>query len=164
MNLVDLIKFQLDSTYDQDGWYPPMKAALAGVTAEQASWRPAGEAANTIWETLNHLIYYKERVLERANGGSPVFPYKDNTETFEAGKAAGDEAAWQAALARLDAIHQGFKTFLATQTDEQVTAPLGNGTIAQTLANILLHDAYHTGQVVMVRKLQGSWPAKNAYS
>ncbi|HDR8182963.1 TPA: hypothetical protein QC116_006303 [Bacillus thuringiensis] len=33
----------------------------------------------------------------------------------------------------------------------------------QQYMNILLHDAYHTGQIVQLRKLQGSWPAHRSY-
>ena len=28
---------------------------------------------------------------------------------------------------------------------------------APTIANISTHNAYHTGQIIFVRKLQGSW-------
>ncbi|WP_163856707.1 DinB family protein [Paenibacillus elgii] len=53
---------------------PPLKPVLERLTAIQASWRHTGEAANTIWEHLNHLLYYNERVLERIKGGTPIYP------------------------------------------------------------------------------------------
>jgi hypothetical protein len=34
-------------------------------------------------------------------------------------------------------------------------------TIAPTIANINAHNAYHIGEIVMVRKEQGSWDPKN---
>ena len=34
---------------------------------------------------------------------------------------------------------------------------------AETISNISTHNAYHTGQIIFVRKLQGSWkPEKGA--
>ena len=34
---------------------------------------------------------------------------------------------------------------------------------AETIGNISTHNAYHTGQIIFVRKLQGSWkPEKGA--
>ncbi|MBJ7929171.1 MULTISPECIES: hypothetical protein [Bacillus cereus group] len=33
----------------------------------------------------------------------------------------------------------------------------------QQYMNILLHDAYHTGQIIQLRKLQGSWPTHRSY-
>jgi uncharacterized damage-inducible protein DinB len=33
--------------------------------------------------------------------------------------------------------------------------------MANTIAHISAHNAYHTGQIIIIRKLQGSWdPAK----
>src|ERR1700680_599985 len=34
------------------------------------------------------------------------------------------------------------------------------GAIANTIAHISTHNAYHTGQIIMIRKLQGSWDPK----
>jgi len=34
------------------------------------------------------------------------------------------------------------------------------GTVAESLAAWTLHDAYHAGQIILIRKMQGSWPAK----
>ena len=28
------------------------------------------------------------------------------------------------------------------------------------LLDIMLHDAYHTGQIIQLRKMQGAWPSK----
>jgi uncharacterized damage-inducible protein DinB len=32
--------------------------------------------------------------------------------------------------------------------------------VAEYLYHILIHDAYHTGQILQSRKMQGGWPAK----
>jgi len=29
----------------------------------------------------------------------------------------------------------------------------------EKLLDIMLHDAYHTGQIIQIRKMQGSWPS-----
>ncbi|HYI78212.1 MAG TPA: hypothetical protein VEW65_11390, partial [Chryseolinea sp.] len=33
---------------------------------------------------------------------------------------------------------------------------------AETIGNISTHNAYHTGQIIFVRKLQGSWKTEKA--
>lgn len=33
--------------------------------------------------------------------------------------------------------------------------------IAETVANTATHNAYHTGQIIFARKLQGSWNPEN---
>ena len=62
MKRIDLLLNKLDSTFDKESWYAPFKHAIEGLTAEQAMWKPAGETTNTIWENVNHLTYYKERL------------------------------------------------------------------------------------------------------
>ena len=64
MKRVDLLLNALDSTFDKESWYAPFKHAIEGLTAEQAMWKPSGGATNTIWENVNHLIYYKERLAQ----------------------------------------------------------------------------------------------------
>jgi hypothetical protein len=39
-----------------------------------------------------------------------------------------------------------------------------NEPIGLTLTSIILHDAYHIGQIIQIRKLQGSWPANRSFS
>ncbi len=57
MKRIDLLLNVLDSTFDKESWYAPFKHAIEGLTAEQAMWKPSDEATNTIWESVNHLIY-----------------------------------------------------------------------------------------------------------
>lgn len=163
MNRIDLLLHALDASYETEAWHPPLSAALAGVTAAQASWRPAGEAANTIWETVNHLLYYKERLLERLRGGKPTYSAPNNDATFTGDVTAADEAAWQAAVARMAAVHRGLREALAARADADLDQPADNP-LGHLLADIISHDAYHTGQIIQIRKLQGSWPAQRSFS
>lgn len=68
MNRTDLLLRMLDTTFDQESWYAPLKPAIEGLTAEQACWRPDGKATKTIWENVNHLTYYKERLTAQLEG------------------------------------------------------------------------------------------------
>jgi hypothetical protein len=45
---------------------------------------------------------------------------------------------------------------LVQNADEATLAKM-----APTIANICTHNAYHTGQILYVRKLQGSWNPDN---
>jgi len=162
MNRIDLLRAQLDSTYDQEGWYPPLQPALAGLTAEQASWRPAGEAVNTIWENVNHLLYYKRRLVTRLQGGEPG-PYDGNDATFAGEEATDPEAAWQAAVRKTEEVHRELKAALSAFTDDDLAKSIPSGPIGDTLMAMFMHDAYHTGQIIQLRKMQGSWPARRSF-
>lgn len=151
-------------TYEQEDWYPPLRDALSGVTAAQASWRPCGEAANTIWENVSHLLYYKERLLHRLLGTEFPLSADSNDDTFVPSGGAEDEAAWQATQQRMERVHRLIQEKLASLPDEAFDQPLPTSPAAQSIMSIILHDAYHTGQIVQIRKLQGSWPARRSFA
>jgi uncharacterized damage-inducible protein DinB len=163
MSRIDLLLHQLVHSYDKEGWYPPLRTALTGLTAEQASWRPTGEAVNTIWETVNHLLYYKERLLERLLGNNPAYPAGSNDDTFAVNAASDDEEAWQATVARAEAVHRGLHEVLAAKAEAELDGPTPENPLGILIANIIMHDAYHTGEIIQIRKLQGSWPARRSF-
>ncbi|UFJ41381.1 DinB family protein [Brevibacillus humidisoli] len=164
MNRMELLLHQLEITYDKEDWYPPLVPALAGVTAEQASWRPPGAAVNTIGETVNHLLFYKERVLQRLRGSEPTSTAANNDETFSAGAAADAEQSWQETLNRLQDVHQQIRETLAGMDDNSFDQPIPQTPMGILMTSILLHDAYHTGQIIQLRKLQGSWPTSRTFA
>lgn len=46
----------------------------------------------------------------------------------------------------------------AQDTDEQLTTPLQRNTEPwQLLHGLIAHTAYHTAQIIMLRRLQGIW-------
>ena len=93
---------QFKRAHDGDPWHgSPVKAVLAGVTADQASRKPPN-GAHSIWELVLHMTGWRNEVAARATGKPAGEP------------AAGDypdigdptPARWMAALASLDASHQ----------------------------------------------------------
>jgi uncharacterized damage-inducible protein DinB len=162
MNKIDLLLREWDFCYDKEDWYPPLAHVLRGVTAAQASWRPAGEAANTIWENVNHLTFYKERFLKRLKGEESEYPQGiGNDDTFVAKQQ--DEKAWQESVARLEAVHREIREVLAGLKEEDFDRPIPKNTIGLWASSLVMHDAYHTGQIVLIRKLQGSWPSRRSF-
>lgn len=163
MNRMELLLHEWECTYNKEDWYPPLKDALAGLTAAQASWRPEGEAANTIWENVSHLLYYKERLLHRLVGSEFAVSAESNDDTFAPSGGPDDEEAWQSAMLRMESVHRQIHEKLASLTDEAFDQPLPTTPTGQSVMSIVLHDAFHTGQIVQIRKLQGSWPARRSF-
>jgi uncharacterized damage-inducible protein DinB len=163
MNRMQLLLHGWECTYDKEDWYPPLRDALSGLTAKEASFRPAGEAANTIWENVSHLLYYKERLLHRLSGTEFSNDADTNDDTFTPSGGADDEEAWQADLLRMENVHRQIREKLASLTDEAFDQPLPTTPTGLSVMSIILHDAFHTGQIVQIRKLQGSWPARRSF-
>ncbi len=163
MKSMDLLLRGWAHAYDKEDWYPPLKDALNGLTAAQAGWRPTGEAANTIWENVNHLIYYKKRLLELLIGAEPDHSTSSNDDTFQTQITHGTEQDWHNTLAELESVHQKIGDELSSKTDEDMSFLIRNHPLGYRVNSIILHDAFHTGQIVQIRKLQGSWPARRSF-
>lgn len=163
MNRMELLLHELDITTETEDWYPPLHIALEGVTAVQASWRPQGEAGNTIWETANHLLYYKARLLKQLSGDYSQPAGITNDDTFAVHAAPDDEAAWQSTRDQLVAVHRELRAYLAELPEEAFDRLSPTHPLGLKVTSIVLHDACHTGQIIMLRKLQGSWPARRSF-
>ncbi|RBP87606.1 hypothetical protein DFO70_11828 [Cytobacillus firmus] len=81
MKRTDLLLRMLDTMYDNESGYAPIKPAIEGLTAEQARWRPTGDTTKSIWENVNHFIYYKERLAANLEGRELPLNL-DGDETF----------------------------------------------------------------------------------
>jgi uncharacterized damage-inducible protein DinB len=149
---MELLLNVLDATYEKESWYAPLKHALEEVTAEQAIWRPTGEATKTIWENVNHLIYYKERLISNMQGIEWT-NHLDGDETFNLTEQSNNDSEWKRFVERAEEAYQNLRQQLMKTPDEELERMEGK------LLDIFLHDAYHTGQIIQIRKMQGSWPS-----
>ncbi|KKI91339.1 hypothetical protein WQ54_15455 [Bacillus sp. SA1-12] len=145
----------LDSTFDKESWYAPFRHAIEGLTAEQAGWKPSGEATTSIWENVNHLTYYKERLAANLEGREWT-QHLDGDETFFLTDQSNDDKEWKKVVERSENAQLNLRQALSNISDDELTQQSLEG----KLLDIMLHDAYHTGQIMQVRKMQGSWPSK----
>ena len=160
----EILLKQYDRCYNENGWFVAHRNAYDGVTAMQALWKPDG-SGNSIWESLAHVNYYNNAYLQRFKGVDYNYDITDNDETFRSGDLS--EAAWRAEVAKLDEI----MTTLRRLTDaadgsklaEQVSAT-NTTSWAELIANINAHNAYHGGQILLLRKLQGAWNPEKGVS
>ncbi|ALC87402.1 hypothetical protein AM499_17455 [Bacillus sp. FJAT-22090] len=154
MNQSELFLRMLDTTFNEESWYAPLQPAINGLNAEQAMWRPVGEAANTIWENVNHLIYYKERLTANLQGNEWT-QNLDGDETFSLTEQINDDEKWSAIVKRVEMVQRSLREAISKTTNEDFE----QNNLEEKLYNIILHDAYHTGQIIQIRKMQGSWPS-----
>lgn len=145
---------------ETEGWYPPLFQALDGVDLETATWRPQGAAANTIWETVAHLSFFKDRLLHRFDG-------KDwdealtNDSTFVV--MGTSEADWQADKNRIYLLHRALRDRIAAFDEPDLDRIFHDAPAGAQVLDLVVHDAYHTGQIIFVRKLKGAWPERRSF-
>jgi uncharacterized damage-inducible protein DinB len=142
--------------HNQKNWFVPVSDALAGLTAEQASWND-GDDNHSIWQIVNHLIFWNERWLMRFRGEVPPKMEGENSGTFS---GAGSEGEWKKTVKKLDEVLTEWETRLKETGDDvlerEAYEGYGDSWLAM-LTQTTIHNAYHIGQIVTLRKQQGSW-------
>lgn len=165
MTAKEILLEQFTAAYDQNGWFVALKNALRNLTAEQAAWKPEN-SDNSIWETLSHLNYYNFAYLERFKGVDYVYPKSNNDETFSSDENLSEEA-WHTEIQKFEAIMNEWRILLDAAEDEKLNQPVSKtnkSTWSSLLSHVNLHNAHHGGQIVLLRKLQGSWDASKGVS
>ena len=137
---------QLKTTHDQKDWFASAKEAVEGVSAEQASWRD-GKGNHSIGQLTAHLVFWNRQQLAKFKGEKPADFSGDNNETFN----RFDAAKWTATVKELDEVMTALEQVVKTADEASLQK------WASALAHIGAHNAYHIGQMVYVRRLQGSW-------
>ena len=161
----EILKRQFSTCYDENGWFVAVRNAVEGVTVEQARWKPDGSDDNCIWETLSHITYYNNAYLQRFKGIEFEYDVTNNEQTFSTGEYT--EADWQADIARFDAVMNEFRELLRNADESKFTEPVPTNTSRrwwEVIADINAHNAYHGGQVLLLRKLQGAWNPEKGVS
>ena len=137
---------QLKTTHSQKEWFVPANIALEGLTAKQAMWKD-GSGNHSIGQLAYHLAFWNERSLKHFNN-EPIENFTgDNNETFD----KFDEKQWNEIVRKVDEVLAAWE--LAIQNADE--AKLSEA--QETIANMNTHNAYHIGQIIFLRKLQGSW-------
>ena len=137
---------QLKTTHDQKDWFASAKDAVDGVTAEQANWRD-GKGNHSIGQLTAHLVFWNKQQLAKFKGEKPADFSGDNNETFN----RFDAAKWTATVKELDEVMTALEQVVQTADEASLQK------WASALAHIGAHNAYHIGQMVYIRRLQGSW-------
>ena len=137
---------QLRTTHNEADWFVPAKTAVDGLTAEQAKWSP-GKGSHSVGQLAYHLWFWDARSLASFKGEkNPAFS-GNNEETFD----NFTSAQWDDLVKKLDQVLTDWETAVQSADDKTLAER------ASLVAHVGAHNAYHIGQIIYVRKLQGSW-------
>ncbi|HTE10120.1 MAG TPA: DinB family protein [Chitinophagaceae bacterium] len=137
---------QLKTTHNKKEWFVPVNTAVEGLTAEQAMWKDSS-GNHSVGQLVNHLVFWNAQQLAKFKGEKPDAFSGNNEETF----AKLDKESWTASVKKLDDVLTQLEKAISEAGDAKLQSWYA------TIANISTHNAYHTGQIIFVRKLQGSW-------
>ena len=136
----------------------PFDIAVSGLAPALRGRRPAG-LPHSVWELVEHvriaqadLIAY----LEDPAYAAPAWP----GDYWPPSPEPPSDAAWDEAVAAVRAGRERLQALLLELPDPTAPIPWGGShTYLRTVMVALDHEAYHVGQVVLLRRLLGAWPA-----
>jgi len=137
---------QLHTTHSQEDWFVPAKIAVEGLTAEQARWSP-GKGNHSVGQLAYHLWFWDARALADFKGEKSAAFSGNNEETFDNFTAA----QWVELVKKLDQVLADWEKAVENADDQKIAEK------ASLIAHVGAHNAYHIGQIIYVRKLQGVW-------
>jgi uncharacterized damage-inducible protein DinB len=149
-SLRDVLLAELQTTHDNEDWFVPANIAVKGLTAEQASWTD-GKGNHSVGQLAYHILYWNRRNLARLKGEQLDKFSGNNDETFD----KFDSKSWNETVQQLDNVMKELEKWVETADEAKLKEN------AQVFTHISTHNAYHTGQIIYVRKEQGSWDPKN---
>ena len=148
--LREVLLAELKSTHNSEEWFAPANVAVKGLTAEQASWTD-GKGNHSVGQLAYHLAFWDRRSLDKLTGQTSPKYDGNNDETFDNFNAA----QWDNLVKKLNQVMSDWEKAVESADDKKLAEN------ASRIAHIGAHNAYHIGQILYVRKLEGAWdPSK----
>jgi uncharacterized damage-inducible protein DinB len=114
------------------------------------SWTD-GKGNHSVGQLVYHIVFWNRQNLARLKGEKLEKFSGNNDETFN----KFDAKTWNEAVEQLDAVMNELEKWVENADEAKLKES------AQVFTHISTHNAYHIGQIIFVRKEQGSWDPKN---
>jgi uncharacterized damage-inducible protein DinB len=153
------LRKQIARTLDWEDAHASFDSAVDGLAPQLRGRVPPGLPYSP-WQLVEHIRRTQADILEFCRAES----YKEKEwpkEYWPEGAAPPSAKAWDDSIA---AVRRDRTSLAALTTDAKtdLTEPVPNGTGQTYLREVLLvadHTAYHVGELIVVRRLLGAWPA-----
>ena len=148
---IERLETQLRRMLEGEAWHgPSVLEALQDVTPELACFHPVA-GAHSIWEIVLHLAGTYRLVLRRIQGNDSPLTSEEDWPSVPPPTASN----WQDAIRSLRQLHeelrQAVRAFRPQRLDEPLVASPPYTAYTQFIG-ITQHDAYHAGQIAMLKK------------
>ena len=149
-SLKTILLEQLKTTHNVKDWFVPVNIAIEGLTPAQVNWKDS-TGNHSIAQLTTHLVFWNGQTLAKLKNEKPEAFSGDNKETF----SPVDEKSWPVMIKKLDDILTQLEKIVEAADDAKLKE------MASTIAHIGTHNAYHTGQILYIRKMKGWWNDEN---
>ncbi|TWR27488.1 DinB family protein [Mucilaginibacter pallidiroseus] len=151
----DILLQELVKLLEGGGAHATLKDALDGIPADKRGVKPHN-LPYSIWQLAEHIRIAQWDMLEFSKDGSHQSPnWPDDYWPKEAEPA--DDAAWNKTVEQINTDRAAFIELLKSG-DIYTKIPHGSGqSILREALQIADHNAYHTAEIVLLRRLLGIW-------
>ena len=157
MNVDAALRDHLRKILDWEDAHVSYEAAVAGILAALRGVVPPG-LEHSSWQLVEHLRLTQWDILDFCRNPAYVEP-SSMKAYWPASAEPPSEADWEASLEQFRRDRDGMKA-LALDAAVDLFARIPHGSGQTYLREILLvadHNAYHVGQLVLVRRALGIW-------
>ena len=140
----------LNEGYGSGAWHgPDLKAALSGISHDEAFWRP-GADRHSIAEIAVHHACCAHNVRGKL-AADAIEPFAvDGDDWFDV-----SQLSWPAILAIVEREQQQLAAAAAAIDEGRTASPLSDAERLEVVLGITCHAVYHAGQIQLIRKLRG---------
>jgi uncharacterized damage-inducible protein DinB len=152
MTTIQQLVTDLDNLHNGNCWtgYNALQI-LSGIDAETAKTKPY-EKGNSLWQIVNHISYWRELVARRVRERKPV---RAEQEGFDFPEVA-NEASWENTRQRFNQSYQLLRYAINNLGQEELYREMDGGqTLYYNIQGCLLHDSFHLGQVILLKRMAG---------
>jgi len=137
---------QLKYSHYEENWFVPTKMAINGLDYEQVNWKDSTQN-HSIGELVSHLTFWNDMYLRTLKGEDFSDFDIDNDTTF----LIYTEKEWKKVASKLDSVQMEFERWTENASEEQLVEQ------APSILTMVSHNAYHSGQIIYIRKQNGWW-------
>jgi uncharacterized damage-inducible protein DinB len=150
---IDRIGEQVQRSFSGEAWHGPcVLDALEGVDTKIASAKPL-QGGHSIAELAAHLSLVTQLVIERVEGRGRRI--KSDADYWPDVPDVLSETQWKAMQVELkeraELLEKAIAGFAVEKLDEQLME--GGSSAANNFLGHAQHNAYHAGQIMMLKKL-----------
>jgi uncharacterized damage-inducible protein DinB len=156
----DSLREHLRKLLDWQDAHVDFDGAVEGIAADRRGEAPSGVPFSP-WQLLEHLRITQHDILDFCRNAE----YRERAwpkEYWPDSASPPNATAWDESVRQYRRDREDLKR-LAADLSLDLFAKIPHGTGQTYLREILLvadHNAYHVGQLILVRRALGIWPAK----
>nr|WP_294941532.1 DinB family protein [uncultured Mucilaginibacter sp.] len=146
---------ELEKLIKGGGAHATLEEALADIPAKFRGIKP-NNLPYSIWQLAEHIRIAQWDMLEFSKDGNHESP-KWPDDYWPKDPEPKDDAAWDKTI---EQIYADRAEFLALLKSEDIYKPIPHGTgqsILREALQVADHNAYHTSEIILLRRLLGIW-------